>query len=121
MARVPKLEVPVQIYPVTDHQSERPDLAEYQFVMGQPYIIEWLDSGMHINEGWAPVAEHLKNWKIDNMLVKSAGILVYDDDDVIGLGLSISEANGKENEMIFGLQLIFKANITEASHINVSE
>jgi hypothetical protein len=107
------------IHNPVDHQHEEVDPNEFDFVLGQPYVVKWLDSGMHISEGWVPVAEHLKNWKLNNMLVKSAGILVYDDGDVIGLGLSISEANGQDNEMVFGLQLIFKANITEVSLIDV--
>ncbi len=117
---IPQIHPIVTTWKPEDHQNEA-DPTEYEFVTGQPYVVKWLDSGMIISEGWAPVADHMRNWKLDNMYVESVGRLVYDDGDVIGLGLSFSEANGTGNEAVFGLQLIFKANIVEASHISVSE
>jgi hypothetical protein len=60
---------------------------------------------MMIQPGWDTVAGHLSNWKLNDMRVRSVGTLVYEDDDVVGLGLSIC------GDDVFGLQLIVKNNI----------
>jgi len=62
---------------------------------------------MHIDEHWQPVASMMKNWKLDDMMVESAGMLAYEDDDVVGLSHSYS----KNEDSHVGLMIIAKANI----------
>ncbi len=79
------------------------------FTEGAMYQIDWLDSGMQISPGWDTVVDHLAHWNLNDMRVSSVGMLAYEDDDVVGLALSISAAGGQ----VFGLQLIVKNNIIE--------
>ena len=81
-----------------------------EFIDGEIYSVDWLDSGMQMNPQWDTVASHMANWQLNDMRVRSVGTLVYVDDDVIGLGLSISNAG----EQVFGLQLIVRVNILTA-------
>lgn len=69
--------------------------------------IDWIDSGFHVHEGWTPVIDALSDFKFDDMLVHSAGIFAYEDDDMVGLTSSLNE----KSESVFGLQLIAKSNI----------
>lgn len=69
--------------------------------------ITWIDSGMNIDEHWSPVKEMMANWKIDNMRVESAGILAYEDDDVVGL----SHSRSPGTDANIGMMLIYKPNI----------
>ena len=84
-----------------------------EFTEGEVYKIDWLDSGMQVDLGWAPVVEHLKSWKLNDMRVSTCGTLAYEDDDVVGLALSVSAAN----EHVFGLQLIVKNNIIHSQRL----
>jgi hypothetical protein len=67
----------------------------------------WLDSGFHISEGWRPVMETLADFRYDDMKVISAGIVVYEDDEIIGISATYSF----QTEAAYGLQLIAKSNI----------
>ena len=86
------------------------------FVEGGLYAIDWLDSGMQMTPQWDTVRNHMANWRLNDMRVKSVGTLVYIDDDVVGLGLSVSGANSEEQ--VFGLQLIVRTNIIEANRFD---
>lgn len=67
----------------------------------------WIDSGFQISDGWTPVVSALSDFKFDDMQVITAGIVVYEDDDMLGLSTSYNP----KSESFFGLQLIAKKNI----------
>lgn len=69
--------------------------------------IQWLDSGMELGDGWKPVAELLKDWKFDDGKTISAGVLAYEDDDVVGLSHTFSPGT----DSFLSLILIAKKNI----------
>jgi hypothetical protein len=69
--------------------------------------ITWRDSGMHLDEHWQPVKALLSRWKYDDMIVHSAGMLAYEDDDVVGLSHSYSQTGDSH----VGVMLIAKKNI----------
>lgn len=83
--------------------------------MKQVHYIQWRDSGFHISDGWQPVVEALADFKFDDMLIDSSGLLVYEDDDVVALTTSL--ASGTDSA--FGLQIIAKSNITRHEVFNV--
>jgi len=86
------------------------------FEEGALYSIDWLDSGMQMEPHWDTVKNHMANWRLNDMRVRSVGTLVYVDPDVVGLGLSVSGANAEEQ--VFGLQLIVRNNIIEAKRFD---
>lgn len=69
--------------------------------------IDWLDSGMHIDHGWAKTAVYLESAAKWNGKVTTTGALLYEDDHVIVLGLS----RDVQNDSWYGAQLIYKNNI----------
>lgn len=75
--------------------------------------ITWIDSGMHLDEGWASTAvyaERAKNW---NGEVVTVGTVFHEDDKVVVVGLSRDTGNGNW----YGAQLIYKSCITEREEL----
>lgn len=46
-------------------------------------IIRWLDTGLAISEGWKRPEHYASQARTGRMEVVSAGLLVYEDDDVV--------------------------------------
>lgn len=86
-----------------------------QFEEGEPYKIDWLDSGMQLDLGWKTIDEHLAGWQLNDMRVTTIGLFVYEDEDVVGLALS------QCGEAIFGLQLIVKNNIITSQRLELPD
>jgi len=70
--------------------------------------IDWTDSGMHIDEGWAHLDVYRSVAREWTGSVTTVGIPIYEDDRVVVLALSCDQGNG----MVFGAQLIQKASIS---------
>lgn len=64
--------------------------------------VEWIDSGMHIDQGWAELEVYRSVAKQWNGRVTTVGIPIYEDDRMLVLALSRDDANGNA----FGAQLI---------------
>lgn len=79
--------------------------------------IEWLDSGMEVGDGWKPIKHLLDDWKHDDMNVISAGLVAYEDDDVVGLSHSYSPSNDTSLSLI----LIAKKNIIEREVLYIDD
>lgn len=66
--------------------------------------IVWIDSGMFIDKGWATTQvyrDSIAGWRGD---VESVGTVMFEDDDVVVLGLSRDIVN----DTWYGAQLIHK-------------
>lgn len=70
--------------------------------------VVWTDSGMHIDHGWATTDVYRSSATKWQGSVVTVGQVLYEDDDVLVIGLS----HDKANDTWFGAQLIAKANIT---------
>lgn len=79
--------------------------------------VTWQDSGYHFSEGWLSLKEQLRDFSTARMTVVTAGILAEEDDEVIMLGLSFSEATNTW----FGLQVIAKQNIKSIEVLSCPE
>lgn len=77
--------------------------------MADPRMVEvvWVDSGMHIDHGWASTEKYLTNIGLDRMTVRTVGIRVHEDDEALLVALSHDPAHDKWQ----GMQLILKDNI----------
>lgn len=79
--------------------------------------IEWLDSGMEVGDGWKPIKHLLDDWKCDDMNVISAGLVAYEDEDVVGL----SHSHSLSGDTFLSLILIAKKNILKREVLYVDK
>lgn len=70
--------------------------------------VEWIDSGMHIDEGWAHLDVYRSVAKKWDGTVTTVGFPIYEDDERLVLALS----RDHEREHCYGAQLIAKVSIT---------
>lgn len=75
--------------------------------------IDWIDSGMHIDHGWAKTLVYQESVNKWNGGVTTVGTLLYEDDHVIVLGLS----HDVQNNSWYGAQLIYKPCITNRKEL----
>lgn len=66
--------------------------------------VEWVDSGLHIDEGWAPLDVYRSVAREWTGKVTTVGIPIYEDDERLVLALSRDD----ERDHVFGAQLIAK-------------
>lgn len=71
--------------------------------------VVWVDSGVHIDHGWAEKKKYLEGTGIENMVVTTVGILMHLDDDIVMVGLSHDEAN----DTWYGAQVIAMSNVVD--------
>ena len=69
--------------------------------------VRWLDSGTHLHDGWMQLEVVQQQAKACLQEVETVGHVVFEDDDVIVLGLSVDAVNST----VFGAQVIAKQNI----------
>jgi hypothetical protein len=70
--------------------------------------IVWTDSGFHRTpEAWEPVADLMKGWSLSDMETVTAGVLAYEDDDVVGFSSTYSPSTSAYVD----IQLVLKRNI----------
>lgn len=69
--------------------------------------IFWLDSGTHLSDGWMDLEVVKQQAKASLQMVLTVGQVVYEDADVVVVGLSVAE------ETVFGAQVIAKSNIRQ--------
>lgn len=69
-------------------------------------VIEWLDSGTHLSDGWMQLEVVKQQAKASLQYVTTAGHVIHEDDEVVIVGLSVA------GDAVFGAQVIAKANIT---------
>lgn len=67
--------------------------------------IEWIDSGLHIDEGWASLEVYQSVAKGWDGTVTTIGFPIYEDDDRIVLALS----RDHQRDHYYGAQLILKS------------
>lgn len=73
----------------------------------RPVAVRWLDSGMHIDKGWASLEDYRANTETARMQVVTVGILMHEDDETILIGQSFDPAH----DTWVGGQLIVKENV----------
>jgi hypothetical protein len=76
-------------------------------------LVRWIDSGMHIDHGWAPSSTYLDGAEVSRMEVTSVGIVMHEDDDIVVLALSHDPAHDKW----ISAQLIHRPSIVEMQRL----
>lgn len=71
--------------------------------------VEWVDSGLHIDEGWASLDVYRSVAKEWDGKVTTVGFPIYEDDECLVLALS----RDHQRDHFYGAQLIAKAAITQ--------
>lgn len=69
--------------------------------------VTWLDSGVHIDHGWASAEKYCESTGLNGMTVHTVGILMHEDEDTVMVGLSYDPTH----DTWFGAQLIARQNI----------
>lgn len=70
--------------------------------------VVWVDSGyMAATDGWTPYQKVLDHWKPSHMETITVGLLMYEDNDVIGVALTYSPST----TAVFSMQYIARQNI----------
>lgn len=85
--------------------------ADEPYTVGDYVSVQWIDSGIHIDDGWAPIAEYIAKAASQMGEVETVGTLIGVTDDALIVGLSV---DGK-NDTVFGAQVIMRSNITVVS------
>ena len=80
-------------------------------------FVEWIDSGLHIDEGWAKLEVYKSVAKGWNGRVTTVGFPIYEDDQVLVLALSRDNAN----DSYFGGQLIARDSIVRRVPLGLQE
>ena len=75
----------------------------------RPVAVRWLDSGMHIDKGWASLEDYRKDTSTQRMTVVTVGILMHEDEETLLIGQSFDPAH----DHWVGGQLIVKENIID--------
>ena len=78
--------------------------------------VTWLDSGMHIDHGWAPRSQYIEGVLLDRMHVTTVGMLMAEDEDTVLLGLNYDPAH----DAWIGAQVISKGSIISREELNVA-
>lgn len=84
-------------------------------VEDRPVLVRWIDSGLFISDGWQQLTEVIGQATGSNMTVTTIGHLVYEDDDIVVVGLSLD----RDNDAVFGAQTIARQNIIEYRSLSV--
>jgi hypothetical protein len=71
-------------------------------------VVEWIDSGLHIDKGWESLDVYRSVAKAWSGKVTTVGFPIFEDSQVVVLALSKDE----DNDYYFGAQLIAKKSIT---------
>lgn len=69
--------------------------------------VEWIDSGLHIDEGWATLDVYRSVARGWNGTVTTIGFPIYEDDERVVLALS----RDHQRDHYFGAQLIWQRSI----------
>jgi hypothetical protein len=73
--------------------------------------VVWLDSGAHIDHGWAPAEKHWAEGL--SREVTTVGMLMQEDDDVIAVGLNFDP----DTKNWYGVQLIYKPTVQSRQNL----
>ena len=77
--------------------------------------VRWLDSGTHLHDGWMQLEVVQQQAPACLQEVDTVGHVVFEDDDVIVLGLSVDS----NNATVFGAQVIAKSCIKHRATLYV--
>lgn len=80
-----------------------------------PVLVRWVDSGLFISDGWQQLTEVIGQATGSNMTVTTIGHLIYEDDEIVVVGLSLD----RDNNAVFGAQTIARMNILEYRSLSV--
>jgi len=78
------------------------------------YKVVWLDSGMHIDHGWASRETYLEQANLNRMEVVSVGMLMDKADDTVALGFNYDP----QHDTWIGAQLIARQNIISMEELH---
>ena len=78
--------------------------------------VRWLDSGTHLHDGWMQLDIVKQQAPSCLQEVDTVGHVVYEDEEVIVLGLSVDE----NNSTVFGAQVIAKSCIKHRATLLVA-
>jgi hypothetical protein len=74
----------------------------------------WLDSGLHIDHGWASAATYKEGADLSRMTVLTVGLLMDENEDRILVGLNYDEAH----EAWIGAQAIARSSIQKLEYLS---
>ena len=77
-------------------------------------MVVWLDSGAHVDHGWAPAAEHWREGLSRH--VTTVGMLMQEDDDTVAVGLNYDP----DTENWYGVQLIYRPTIQSITYLEAA-
>jgi hypothetical protein len=69
--------------------------------------VEWVDSGLNIDHGWASKDKYLENTEKKRMLVDTVGILMHEDEEKVVVALS----HDQNLDTWYSAQLILRESI----------
>lgn len=69
--------------------------------------VEWIDSGMHMDHGWASQNEYMARASMDRLTVHTVGLLMQNGSDLVLIGLNYDPAH----DAWIGVQAIQRSNI----------
>ena len=81
--------------------------------MPRPVVVEWIDSGMHMDHGWATSEEYRARVSMDRLYVRTVGMLMDDNEDIVLVGLNYDPTH----QAWVGVQAIQKSNITSMEYL----
>ena len=82
-------------------------------IVHRPVAVKWLDSGMHIDKGWASLEDYRKDTETSRMTVVTVGILMHEDDQTILIGQTYDPSH----DHWVGGQLILKENVVSRNFL----
>ena len=71
--------------------------------------ITWLDTGAHVDYGWANTEKYMDGLNKERMYVQTVGMLIGEDDDIYLVGLSYEPIEKKW----YGGQAVHKSAVKE--------
>lgn len=76
--------------------------------------IRWVDSGME--SGWRDISD---GFKVSEISIESFGIIIYEDEKVIGLAHNYSDETDNSGTQVNGIMTIPKSSIKEIITLSV--
>ncbi len=72
-----------------------------------PVRVTWVDSGMHIDHGWASAETYREGTTVDRMSVTTVGMLVAEEADTLLVALNHDPAH----DTYLSMQLILRSDV----------
>lgn len=78
--------------------------------------VTWIDSGLFLEEGWAPIEDYIVKAREHGLTVETVGLLAYEDGEMLAIGTSRDTGN----DTILGVQVIHRANVLSVEDLHLT-